>query len=184
LNVESLFPSKYLKKEDLDGDTQTKILGIEAVEMENDGGMTETKHVLILEGLKPMVINRTNSNTIVELYGGETDGWSGKPITLFVDKTVQMKGRVVGGLRIRRNGQTGTTGTAPVVTQEEAEALFLAAKTNEWPREAMQRILLEVANVDSFFKVAPQFHESLKKHLGFPYKVGAETDVVVDDIPF
>ena len=48
----------------------------------------------------------------------------------------------------------------------------------------MQRILQEVASVDSFFKVAPQFHESLKKHLGSPYKIGAETDVVADDIPF
>lgn len=184
MNVESLFPKKYLTKEDLDGDTPTKILGIEAVEMENDNGATETKHVLVLEGLKPMVINRTNSNTIVEMYGGETDGWNGKPIVLFVDTTVQMKGKVVGGLRIRNGHSPAGVGAVPVISPEQAGELFKLGRANDWPKESIQQLVKEVAEVDSMRHINPQFRDVLEKHLSYPYKAGAEADVIADDIPF
>jgi hypothetical protein len=185
LKADGLFPRNFLHKDDIPQDTTVNIEGIEARELDKDDGSTETKYVLILGGgLKPLVINRTNSNTIVEMYGGETDGWVGKPITLYVDVTIQMKGKVVGGIRIRTGGNGAVPTGLPVISPEKASELFKMGREMNWPKPAIQRLVSEIAGVDSMSLIQPQFVASLEKHLSLEYKEGAETDVVADDIPF
>lgn len=52
-------------------------------------------------GVKPMVLNATNSKTLSKLAGScFVENWQNIPIRIFIDKNVKMKGEVVGGIRI------------------------------------------------------------------------------------
>lgn len=55
-----------------------------------------------LEGIKPLVLNATNSKTMKLLSGGSSfvEDWKGIRVQLYIDPTVKMKGEVVGGVRI------------------------------------------------------------------------------------
>lgn len=53
-----------------------------------------------------LVCNRTNAETIADLYGDVMDEWVGKRITLFPDMTVKAFGRK-GGVRVREEIPTG-----------------------------------------------------------------------------
>jgi len=96
------FKSNFLKKEDF---PEPKTLTITGVELREIGfeGQKEEKYVLVFEGLEQgLVLNRQNSDTLVELFGSDdSDDWIGKKITLFHDPHVTFKGRRVGGLRLR-----------------------------------------------------------------------------------
>lgn len=88
---------KYLTADDVDAEPITA--PIEKVEFEQISG--EEKPVLYLAGVeKGVVLNVTNSNRLAALYGGDTDMWTGKPVTLHTEPT-QMKGRPCKGLRVK-----------------------------------------------------------------------------------
>ena len=99
MRISSAFPSKYLKASDLQGrEVQVKIDDVAIEVMEQAG---EEKPVLRFIGTeKGMVLNRTNSDTIANAYGDETDTWHGKPIVLF-ESTTSFGGRTVPCLRVR-----------------------------------------------------------------------------------
>src|SRR5436190_5464502 len=111
MKLSEAFPSPYLKGEDIDGAEPTVTISGAAMETLGE----DHKLVLQFAGKqKRLVCNRTNANTIEELYGSDTDGWIGKQITLFV-APVQFQGRRVNGLRVRgpeRRGP-GMPSTAP-----------------------------------------------------------------------
>lgn len=50
---------------------------------------------------KRLLLNKTNYNTIQVNYGSETDAWMGQEVTLWVDTTVQYRGKLYPGLRLR-----------------------------------------------------------------------------------
>ncbi len=109
MNIDSAFPSRYLKAGDLGGKTvRLKITGmsIEAV-----GKEKENRPVLSFNGTeKTLVLNKTNANTITTLYGRETDNWIGKDIDLYAAQ-VEFQGQIGPALRVRgvaqaRPGQT------------------------------------------------------------------------------
>ena len=52
------------------------------------------------KGVKPFILNATNSKTIAKLYGNFIEDWAGKPITLFAS-TARLAGDTVECLRIR-----------------------------------------------------------------------------------
>jgi hypothetical protein len=53
-------------------------------ELVRKGGAKEKKGVVYIVGRDKMwVLNRTNADTIVKLYGRETEGWHGKRVTLY-----------------------------------------------------------------------------------------------------
>lgn len=85
MDYELLFPSKYLKAVDLDGrDCTVMIERVVIDELVRRGGSREKKGVMHLKGTEKMVVlNRTNAETIVKLYGRDTSGWIGKRITLY-----------------------------------------------------------------------------------------------------
>ncbi len=114
MNIDSAFPSRYLKAGDLGGKTvRLKITGmsIEAV-----GKEKENRPVLSFNGTeKTLVLNKTNANTITTLYGRETDNWIGKDIDLYAAQ-VEFQGQIGPALRVRGVANPPQAKTAPAVT--------------------------------------------------------------------
>jgi hypothetical protein len=90
------FPSKYLKS--ADAKAAPIVATISCLEQEPVGPEKEEKWVLHLEGQKPLVLNRTNFETIEEVFG-DSDDWSGHKIKIRCVKT-QYGGKQVDGLRV------------------------------------------------------------------------------------
>lgn len=110
MDVNAMYPSEYLKASDLQGKDHT--VTIQGIKMEKIGRDDEpAKPVLYFRGAKKgLVLNRTNANTVAEIYGTETNFWMGKPITLGVS-WVDFQGRQVEAIRVRP--QMRETGQAP-----------------------------------------------------------------------
>jgi hypothetical protein len=64
------------------------------------GGKKEECIVAHLVGVKPMILNMTNSKSITKLYGPYVEDWAGKQITLYAS-TAKLAGESVECLRIR-----------------------------------------------------------------------------------
>lgn len=100
-NLANAFGS-FLKHADLAG--EAILLTIERCEFEQvgQGQSAETKPVLHFEGNrnKPMVLNKTNSDVLIDAFGPETDDFPGKVIEAFPTKT-DYQGRRVDCIRLR-----------------------------------------------------------------------------------
>jgi hypothetical protein len=95
------FPSNYLKASDLAGkERQLTISHIETRTFDND---TKRKPVALFKetGSKGLVLNKTNFVTLAAIHGDNTDGWAGKPITIYPDFT-SYQGKPIETIRIRR----------------------------------------------------------------------------------
>jgi hypothetical protein len=98
MKTSEMFPSKYLKGDDLKGTPTVKIASVVSEVVGKDN---EQKHVVYFEGLqKGMVLNRTNSDTIEGLYGDDTDDWIGEEVQLF-SMPVAFQGKVTNACRVR-----------------------------------------------------------------------------------
>lgn len=96
MNIEEAFPSKYLKAADLKGNKIT--VKMDRVEAETVGD--DSKVILYFQGKdKGLVLNVTNKNMIVDLYGPETDDWIGQPIVLY-EAMVQYQSKMVPAIRV------------------------------------------------------------------------------------
>ena len=105
--LKDLFPSRFLTKEDIGAG---QLYTIKSVATDNVGkeDEPEVKPVLYFnEAPKPFVLNMTNGQVIGALYGEDLAGWIGKQIVVFFDPTIQFKGKVTGGIRVR--APKGTT---------------------------------------------------------------------------
>lgn len=131
MNFNNLFPSDYLKSGDIeDGDTMVlTITGLEMREI-GQGDSAQEKPVLFFEEVeKGLVLNKTNATTITEMYGPETDGWTGKKITLFPTQ-VDFQGKSTMALRVKlirknpsANKQQIGKGGQPVKTYTPAQVV-------------------------------------------------------------
>jgi hypothetical protein len=84
MNVNDIFPSRFLKAHDLAGKPYT--LTIKAVTLEDLGHGAEKESKLAIsfeKATKMMLLNRTNAMIIASLYGPETDQWLGKAVTVY-----------------------------------------------------------------------------------------------------
>ena len=91
------FPSKFLKSSDVK--TKQLIATISGLDFEDVGQNKERKPVLSFEnGVKPMVINRTNFETLEEAFG-DSDNWPGHKVKIFCAPTSYQSKRV-DGLRV------------------------------------------------------------------------------------
>ena len=112
MNIGNAFPGSYLKAADLQGRNIT--ISIHSVTMEEVGG--DIKPILFFadaNGAKKdrgLVLNKTNSNIIAEMYGWETDEWGGRPIVLYPAR-VEFSGRIVDAIRVKL--ESGTAAPAP-----------------------------------------------------------------------
>jgi len=75
--------SKYLKAADLNGKkTRGKISKVELVQFENDG-VSSTKPAIYFEGRqKAMVLNATNTASLVHAFGAQSDDWIGGEVEI------------------------------------------------------------------------------------------------------
>ena len=121
----SLLKSEFLCAADLDGrDWTVTICRVKVAHLEKNAVVQQaaTKGAVgFTDGpecggaRKPMLINTTNTRTIVKLYGKNPKGWTGKRITLY-PTTVQMKGETKDCIRVRPNAPppaSHTAATAP-----------------------------------------------------------------------
>lgn len=98
--VSEMISSKYLRKEDIDDDIIVTAKAVTLEDMPGEDG--DKRWVLTFRELgKGLVLNTTTIRTLEKAYGGDTDGWIGKKVTLYVDPNVSFRGQVVGGLRLR-----------------------------------------------------------------------------------
>ena len=72
-----------------------------------------------VEGIKPLVLNATNANTVRRLgnFGIKTETWLNIPVDLYIDPNVKMKGKIVDGVRIK------TVSPTPKKVVSDVEAL-------------------------------------------------------------
>lgn len=97
MDIEAAFASKYLKASDLEERSIT--VKIDRVEMESLG--KESKPVVYFIGkAKGVVLNKTNSGRIKDLYGRDTNKWHDKPITIYPSET-DFEGKTVPCIRMR-----------------------------------------------------------------------------------
>ena len=93
--------SRYLKTLDVDPEVFVTIqkCPLEKVDEEKD----EEKYVLyVREFDKGLVLNWTNIQLLVKATGCEdSDEWAGHQVILYHDETVQFRGKVTGGIRVR-----------------------------------------------------------------------------------
>jgi len=131
LTKSQVFPSRYLSKEDVAHPARGIISDVRMETFTGDRG-EEDKAILVFDdpAFKPMVLNSTNWDCIEAAYGLDTDGWVGKPVEVYVDTGVMLRGRRVGGIRVRIPAGTAVpagNGTPRVDTWTWAEAQQRAA---------------------------------------------------------
>lgn len=104
MKMKELFPSKYLKADDVEefgGEVNVTIKGIRCEEMQDNEGAKEDKPVLYFnQHAKGMVLNRTNADRISAVYGDESDEWRGKSITLYTEQVTAF-GKTTNAIRVR-----------------------------------------------------------------------------------
>jgi hypothetical protein len=90
--------SKYLCAEDLKSDKKFRI---KAVTVEAVGTGKEEKLVVwFTNDKRGLVLNKTNNRTLRGAFGDHVSGWKDKIIILF-SALVDLRGKMVGGLRVR-----------------------------------------------------------------------------------
>lgn len=98
------YQGNYLKAADLQGQSVT--VKIRSVVEEDVGNPAEKKPVAYFEGKeKGLVLNSTNSNTISDLLGFESDLWLGNAIVLYPAQT-EFAGKVVDCIRVKMPAST------------------------------------------------------------------------------
>ena len=86
MHIDSLFPNKWLKASDLCNKATT--VTIEKVEEMEVGSGREKRPVVSFVGkTKKLILNKTNTRAIGDLYGGETDDWPTHKIILYPTST-------------------------------------------------------------------------------------------------
>jgi hypothetical protein len=103
MKQDDVFPSKYLRAEELDDEITLTINKIEMTSFEDNKGVKAEKPVAYFKEIqKGLVINKTNWKSIAEAAGEEdSDNWIGKQITLFV-MDVASFGDTVSGIRVKK----------------------------------------------------------------------------------
>lgn len=101
-SINDLFPSRWLKADDLADDEDTivtiKSVGVEEV---GQGDDREEKAVVFFRELdKGLVLNKTNASAIAQQHGDDTDDWTGKRIALF-QQEVDFRGKQTLAIRVR-----------------------------------------------------------------------------------
>jgi hypothetical protein len=92
MDISNLMQSRYLRADQMSGQTQTFTIDRVTVE---EFGQGELKPVVYLGGISQgFVLNQTNRRVIAKAYSSETGNWVGKPITLF-GTTTPFRGQMV-----------------------------------------------------------------------------------------
>lgn len=102
MNVNDMFPSKYLKGLDLQGQITVTIAGVKVEKMYKPGEGQSDAYVLICEkATKGVILTKTLAHQIAVICGSMvTDDWKGKRVTLYPEP-MTVAGRDVVAIRAR-----------------------------------------------------------------------------------
>lgn len=115
MNINTAFPSTYLKAADLQGRAVKVTIKDCVIQPLDDGD----KPLLTFVGKdRGLILNKTNAGMLAAVLGDETDHWRGKRIELYPDKTM-FSGRMVECIRVRIPQELG-----PAATTEHAANEF------------------------------------------------------------
>ena len=137
MNIIDAFPSKYIKASDLQGrEVQVTINSVDMATFDNGD---ESKPCVYFQGKKKgLILNKTNANTIIDIYGPDTDYWHGKQITIFPTQTV-FKGATTDCIRVK----TAPRQIAPpgfAAPQQAAQPEFAAPQQTAQPEYEEQAV--------------------------------------------
>ncbi len=108
MDAEAFCGSKYLTGNQVEEPETVTIAGVHPVtEYEED-----RLAVLFVDPIKPLLLNKTNTETLCKLFGKETDNWTDKEITLTQFKT-KFGGKKVMSIRVSKPEKTPAGGTTP-----------------------------------------------------------------------
>lgn len=121
MNVNDIYPSRYVKAHDL-GDKNVTVT-IKSAVMENLGYGKEAERKLVIyfdRATKGLILNRTNAMIIALLYTPETDNWIGKQIILHSAR-IKAFGAWANAVRVKETIPARNVGAAqiPDAMQEE-----------------------------------------------------------------
>lgn len=99
-NADDFLGGNYLRKEDIH---EPRNLTVGDVWSETVRGSSRPKLVIgFVEIEKALILNKTNTKHLTAIFGTpDTSQWRGA-VRLYVEKSVEFGGRVVGGLRIEK----------------------------------------------------------------------------------
>lgn len=117
-DINSFFPSSYLRAADL---PQPRILTMTDVVSETFDDGTSKPCVGFQEIQQRLGLNKTNANSISQLYGGATEGWAGKQIEVYQDMT-HFQGRSMQCVRVRAPGAFPTQAIAQGISNHVTQA--------------------------------------------------------------
>jgi hypothetical protein len=110
MKTSSMKESRFVKRDDLGDTAEEQMSGIILtirgdVYKENlamEGQPEDICWLIEFEEIeKPMVLKPINIDLLSAMIGDDTVEWNGKQVCLYLDPTVSMRGKVVGGLRFR-----------------------------------------------------------------------------------
>jgi len=109
-----MFPSKYLKADDIieaGGEMTLKIKAVEMESLKKQDGTEEQKPVTSFVGVeKSLILNKTNAGRIVAILGNDdTDFWAGETITLTTEM-VDAFGKTQHAIRVKLDAPSTSTG--------------------------------------------------------------------------
>lgn len=122
MKLNDVFPSNYLKENDLNGREVTVTIRHYAVEKVGE----DQKLVIYFQGKeKGLVCNRTNADRIAHYYGQDLDQWIGKSIVLG-SELVTFQGKTTDAIRVKGRGgaSPSETPTATPAPATKADAPF------------------------------------------------------------
>lgn len=160
-----VFPSRYLKAEELDEDVALTMSHVDMEEMKTQKGEAQNKPVLYFKEIdKGLVLNKTNWSLIAKQYGDESDEWAGKPVTLTV-LDVDSFGDVVSAIRIKPPRKVSAnpvrvTSAAKSEADDELTKAGISRKTQpETPPQKfnMARLVFDVMTPNEWHERADQF---------------------------
>ena len=118
----------YLRKEDLDGPITVTLMDVRSELVQ---GASRKKLVVAFRELeKPLILNKTNTRRIAEIFRTtDTALWRGW-ITLYVEHNVEFGGRLVGGIRIQPAAARPVANDGNVVQMPAGDGHAPAARAN------------------------------------------------------
>ena len=113
MKMNDVFPSKYLKASDIEGEMTVTVKNCVPVMLTNRAGEDEQKPLITFEGVeKGVILNITNWKAIEKQHGHDSDDWKGKQITL-IKAYVDAFGETVEAIRIKPGSGSKPTGAQP-----------------------------------------------------------------------
>ena len=165
MNINDLFPSKYLDAADL-GDQEFPVtirsVVVEQIPKPQKKNEFEAKPVLYFLGAaKGLVLSKVNAKTIGTLYGPNTDQWLGQRITLYVEYGVEAFGKTHNPVRVRPQAPTPEANEA-VVDEPQPEPLQAAGHLPPTAEEAPPKTTPQEDLRDRLHKARQKFQQDFQ----------------------